>query len=176
MADFPEIPGGTGGVAAALGAGSLGAVFLALKVWRWLRQEFRAENSEKQQEAFQQRTMTRAQEVEKKLEELQREHNKLTMEFGVTKGEASALLIQLKAMTENKDYWRARALDLEKHAAELDKNVELLSAHLAQAQFRLAVARGELDASALMDTPLSALPEMAQGRLGAALTSRQTAE
>lgn len=172
MADLPDIPGGTGGIAAAIGAGGLGAVFLSMKVWRWLRQEFRAETNEKLQESFQNRTITRATELEKELKELQNKYNEQTIALGMAKGELSAVKAQLESMVTNKDYWKDRAHELEKQKsaldlklADLDKTVDMLTLHLANTQFRLAVARGELDPKALVSTPLALLPESAQARL-----------
>jgi len=169
MADLPDIPGGTGGLLAAIGAGGTGAVFLSVKVWRWLRQEFRSEHNEKQQETFQQRTLTRAQELEKELKELQKQYNDQSVMYGIVKGELSAAKMQVESMTANKDYWKERAQSLEKENHDLDKTVDLLTAHLANAQMRLAVLKGDLDPKALVSSSLCDLTATAHDRLDAAM-------
>ena len=163
MTELPE----SGVIAAAVATGG-GGLFMALRMWRAVRQELGASVNEKQQEAFQARTLTRAQDLEKKLEDLQTKFVEQSITLGVAKGESGALRLQLDEMLKNKDYWRGRALDLEKTTAELDKAVDMLTVHLANAQIRLSIAKGDLDPKTAVVGAVGELPEVAKARLAAA--------
>ena len=163
----------TGGIWAALAAAGLGGTFTVLKVWRAIRQEFGAAGNEKQQEAFQARTLSRATELEKELKELQNKYSDQSIALGACKGEMTAYKLQIESLTTNKDYSKERAQKLEADNHDLDKSVDMLTIHLTNAMMRLSILKGELDPKALTAAPLGDLPDSAKERLDKAMKSAE---
>ena len=163
MPVMPDLGEG-GNIAAAATGGGVGIVML-LQVWKQIRQSFSAATNEKQQEAFQTRTLARIQELEKKLEDMQSKNTEQSIALGTATGERNAAKSNYEEMTKNKDYWRERALAVEIKNAELDKAVDMLSVHLMQLQIKLGIKRGDIDPKSSPCTPLIGLPESVQARM-----------
>ena len=169
MTDIPDL--GAGGNIAAAATGGVVGVYALLQVITQIRKTFSSAEQDKQQGDFQSRTLIRVQELEKKLEDLQSKYTEQSIALGAALGERNALKNNYEEMVKNKDYWRERALSLEKVNADLDKAADILTTHLIHAQMRLSVYKGDLDPASLSAMPLLALPDSVKERLESGMDS-----
>ena len=163
----------TGGTWAAVGATGVGAIFLALKVWRAIRQEFSGANLEKTQEGIITRSITRTQDLEGKIEAIQTKYNEQSVALGNAQGEAKAYKLQIESMTSNKDYWKERALGLEKANDELERAVDILTAHMAQLQIKISADKGDIDPASVVENSLPKLPDDIASRIKSSIRIAQ---
>lgn len=146
-------------------AGGLALLMLCLKLWGLFRKEFSNADIEKQQAALQNHTTTRMMDLEKQLTERQEKINALTSELGELRGECKALKMNLETVQKSKDYWSTRAREMEDRFKQLEDAVDSLTVHAIQAELKLSVLNGDLDAKYVNLNPAEALPRVIRDKL-----------
>lgn len=149
-------------------AGGLGLLMLALKIWGLFRKEFSNADLEKQQAALQSHTTNRMLELEKQLAERQEKINSLTSDLGELRGECKALKMQNTELERAKEYWSARTREAETKFSGLEDAVDSLTVHAIQAEMKIAVLSGELDAKTVNINPVEVLPRVIREKLAKA--------
>lgn len=142
--------------AALSGAGGVGAVVAVMRGWRFIRKEFADAEGDKRQSDFNARTISRADYLEKQLDEMRTKLSEQAIALGIARGEAEAYKMQVKGISDSKDEWKTRAMESAKANAELDRAVTTLSAHLMQMRMQAASADG-VGCDVTQTPPLSAL-------------------
>lgn len=165
MTDFANLAQTGGGILAIGGTAGVGAVVVAMKVWRYLRKELRADTNEAQQEAYNKRTTDRVAELENKNAALNDKVSALSMQIGELSGELKAERARVSDLTTNKDYWKDRAMALEKKVTELDAGIDAITLYAVNTDARLAIVNGELDSKSVIINPIGSIPEFIRHRM-----------